>query len=86
MKGKVVLIQFPFDDLSSSKVRPAYCLTDALGIYQHIIFALITSRITQAPLNDNILLTPGAYVVLNPNHNSDNPTIWVGLVRTTFKF
>ena len=27
MKGKVVLIQFPFDDLSSSKVRPAYCLT-----------------------------------------------------------
>ncbi|BAZ84975.1 hypothetical protein [Dolichospermum compactum] len=58
MKGKVVLIQFPFDDLSSSKVRPAYCLTDVIGIYQHIIFALITSRIPQAPLNTDIILQP----------------------------
>lgn len=45
MKGKVVLIQFPFDDLSSSKVRPAYCLTGSIGVYQHVIFALITSRV-----------------------------------------
>jgi hypothetical protein len=45
MKGKIVLIQFPFDDLSASKVRPAYCLTQPIGNYQHIIFALITSRI-----------------------------------------
>ena len=45
MKGKVVLIQFPFDDLSSSKVRPAYCLTNQIGPYQHIIFALITSQV-----------------------------------------
>ncbi len=44
MKGKVVLIQFPFDDLSSSKVRPAYCLTNSIGVYQHVIFALITSQ------------------------------------------
>ena len=44
MKGKVVLIQFPFDDLSSSKVRPAYCLTNPIGTYQHVIFALITSQ------------------------------------------
>jgi mRNA interferase MazF len=45
MKGKVVLIQFPFDDLSASKVRPAYCLTKPIGIYQHVIFALITSQV-----------------------------------------
>jgi len=45
MKGKVVLIQFPFDDLSSSKVRPAYCLTNSIGAYQHIVFALITSQV-----------------------------------------
>jgi mRNA interferase MazF len=35
MKGKIVLIQFPLDDLSSSKVRPAYCLTNQIGGYQH---------------------------------------------------
>lgn len=38
------------------------------------------------PLNDNIAVTPGFYVVLNPNHNANNGTIWVGAIRTTFKF
>lgn len=38
------------------------------------------------PLNDNIAITPGAYVVLNPNHDDNNDTVWVGVVRTTFKF
>ncbi|ELS04721.1 PemK-like protein [Xenococcus sp. PCC 7305] len=56
MKGKIVLIQFPFDDLSSNKVRPAYCLTNEIGIYQHIIFAFITSRIPEKPLNTDIIL------------------------------
>jgi mRNA interferase MazF len=56
MKGKIVLIQFPFDDLSASKVRPAYCLTDTIGDYQHIVFALITSRIPNQPLTTDILL------------------------------
>lgn len=30
-KGKVVLVPFPFDDLSSTKVRPAVCLTNPIG-------------------------------------------------------
>jgi len=58
MKGKIVLIQFPFDDLSSSKVRPAYCLTNQIGGYQHIIFALITSRIPKNTLHTDIILRP----------------------------
>jgi mRNA interferase MazF len=58
MKGKIVLIQFPLDDLSSSKVRPAYCLTNQIGGYQHIIFALITSRIPENPLRTDIILRP----------------------------
>lgn len=56
MKGKIVLIQFPFDDLSSSKVRPAYCLTEEIGSYQHVIFALITSRIPSYSLNTDIVI------------------------------
>jgi mRNA interferase MazF len=58
MKGKIVLIQFPFDDLSDRKVRPAYCLTQPIGNYQHIIFALITSRISSTPLTTDILFQP----------------------------
>ena len=38
------------------------------------------------PLNDNILLTPGAYVIFNPGGDSDNDTQYVGVLRTTFRF
>ncbi|MGK7942401.1 MAG: iron uptake porin [Crocosphaera sp.] len=38
------------------------------------------------PLNDNILLTPGFYVVINPEGDEFNNSIWVGALRTTFKF
>jgi mRNA interferase MazF len=56
MKGKVVLIQFPFDDLSDRKVRPAYCLTNPIGNYKHVIFALITSRIPVDLLTTDLII------------------------------
>lgn len=31
--------------------------------------------------SENILLTPEAYVILNPNHNENNDEIWVGALR-----
>jgi hypothetical protein len=37
-------------------------------------------------VNDFISVTPGVYVILNPEHNNDNDDIWVGLLRTTFTF
>ncbi len=44
-RGKVVLVPFPFDDLSTAKVRPAVCLTDPIGPHRHIILAFISSQI-----------------------------------------
>ncbi len=38
------------------------------------------------PIADGILLTPGFYVVINPEGNEDVNSIWVGALRTTFKF
>jgi len=38
------------------------------------------------PINDYIAITPGFYVVTNPDHNSDNNTIVVGTLRTQFRF
>ena len=58
MQGIVALIQFPFDDLSSNKVRPAYCLTQEIGNYRHIIFALITSKIPTSLLDTDIIIQP----------------------------
>ena len=43
-KGKIVLVPFPFDDLSAEKVRPALCLTDPIGPHRHLIVAFISSQ------------------------------------------
>lgn len=40
----------------------------------------------QYNLNDNIQFTPGGYVLFNPNGDSDNDTIYVGTLRTIFRF
>lgn len=37
-------------------------------------------------LNDNMDITPGLLVITNPEHNSGNPTEYVGTMRTTFRF
>jgi len=55
-KYKVVLVPFPFDDLSSSKVRPAVCLTEPIGPYRHVILAFITSRVSDQPLPTDLVL------------------------------
>ena len=37
-------------------------------------------------LNDNIAVTPGLLVIFNPEHEDANDTVYVGTLRTTFKF
>lgn len=37
-------------------------------------------------LSDNILVTPGVIVILNPEHNDKNSAEYVGTLRTTFTF
>jgi hypothetical protein len=37
-------------------------------------------------LSDNLAITPGLLLITNPEHNSANPTEYVGTIRTTFKF
>ena len=56
IKGKVVLVPFPFDDLSSTKVRPAVCLGNPIGPHHHVVLAFITSRIPDRPLDSDLLL------------------------------
>lgn len=38
------------------------------------------------PFSEYISITPGFYVVTNPEHNEDNNTIVVGTLRTQFRF
>ena len=55
-KYKVVLVPFPFDDFSSSKVRPAVCLTEPIGRYRHVVLAFITSKVPEDLLETDILI------------------------------
>lgn len=54
IKSKIVLVPFPFDDLTSSKMRPAVCLTDPIGQHRHVVLAFITSQIPKELLESDI--------------------------------
>lgn len=57
MKNRVVLVPFPFDDLSTTKVRPAVCLTDEIKPYGHVVLAFVTSSVVSVPaLTDLVIL------------------------------
>jgi mRNA interferase MazF len=58
-KGKVVLVPFPFDDLSAAKVRAAVCLTEPIGPYRHVVLAFITSREPDSLLGTDVRLDSG---------------------------
>ena len=59
MRGNVVLVPFPFDDLSTTKVRPAVCLTGPIGTHRHVIMAFITSRTPADLLETDLILNSG---------------------------
>lgn len=61
MRGKVVLVPFPFDDLSVNKVRPAVFLTEPIGPHRHVVLSFVTSVVPLAdPQPTDVLIDPGA--------------------------
>ncbi len=56
IKHKIVLVPFPFDDFSTTKVRPAVCLTNEIGEYPHVIIAFISSQIPVNPTASDIVV------------------------------
>jgi mRNA interferase MazF len=55
-KGKIVLVPFPFDDLTADKVRPALCLIDPIGPHRHVIMAFISSQVPASVTATDIVL------------------------------
>lgn len=53
MKGKIVLIPFPFTDLTSAKLRPALVLYEGDS---DVVVAFISSRLTGISANTSVLL------------------------------
>ncbi len=38
------------------------------------------------PVTKKIDITPGFFLITNPEHNADNDNIWVGVLRSSFRF
>lgn len=56
IKNSIILVPFPFDDQSVTKVRPALCLTNEIGKYNHVIIAFISSRIPEERIDSDLIL------------------------------
>jgi len=61
-------------------------LTDGEGgVVEDDETSYLIEALYKFPINDNIAITPGAFVVFNPD-GEDEDAVWVGVLRTTFKF
>jgi mRNA-degrading endonuclease toxin of MazEF toxin-antitoxin module len=56
IKNTIILVPFPFDDFSISKVRPALCLTSEIGKFNHVIIAFITSKIPNDLIDSDLII------------------------------
>ncbi|MDT3740524.1 MAG: type II toxin-antitoxin system PemK/MazF family toxin [Candidatus Kapabacteria bacterium] len=56
LKNSIVLVPFPFDDFSDTKVRPALCLTSEIGWYENIIISFISSKLSDENLDSDFVL------------------------------
>ena len=54
MKGKIVLVPFPFTDLSASKLRPALVLHEG---DRDVVVAFISSKIPDQPAKSDVIVT-----------------------------
>ena len=60
-----------YNDLKSRQDQDTSLLFDMFYRYQ---------------VNDNLALTPGFMLVTNPEHNQNNPPIYIGILRGSFRF
>ena len=58
----------------------------ALGVQEDPDTSYLLEALYKFPLNDSVLITPGAYIVINPNHLDTNDSVVVGTIRTTIRF
>ena len=56
VKNKIVLIEYPFDDLTQYKVRPVVCLTNPVTDFNQIVIAFITSKVPATLEKSDVIL------------------------------
>ncbi len=54
MKGKIILVPFPFTDLSASKLRPALVLHEGS---RDVVVAFISSKVPTDPAESDVVIS-----------------------------
>lgn len=72
IKNAIVLVPFPFDDFSSTKVRPALCLTSEIGKFNHVIIAFISSRIPDDLTESDVIIKKSSKNSINTGLKVDS--------------
>lgn len=57
-KGDIILIPYPFAELSNVKVRPALVLAITQDKFKDIVLAAITSVVPEEPSKNDLLILP----------------------------
>lgn len=57
-RGKIVLVPFPFTDLSTAKVRPALIVSESKHMDEDLVVAFISSKITKKKQSTDCLISP----------------------------
>ena len=58
--GDIVLISFPFSELTNAKVRPALVITVTRDKYPDLVLCAISSQVPSQISSNEFLLTPSA--------------------------
>ncbi len=53
MKGKIILIPFPFTDLTAIKMRPALVIYSSV---RDVVVTFISSRLPDNPLDSDVII------------------------------
>jgi len=72
IKNAIVLVPFPFDDFSYTKVRPALCLTSEIGKFNHVIIAFISNRIPDDLTESDLIIEKSSKNSLNTGLKVDS--------------
>lgn len=72
IKNSIVLVSFPFDDFSVSKVRPALCLTSEIGKYDHVVIAFISSKIPDDLIDSDLVIIKKSEIALGTGLTVDS--------------
>ncbi len=57
-RGSIVLVEFPYSDLSSSKIRPAVVISNAVSTHGELTVIFITSVLTSEANLTDVLIDP----------------------------